>query len=93
MKLSIRMKIFLPVVAILIMFPLAIWGSFSYLLESNMKYNARRDLGWGIDRVETISETSANVLEDLSEVMEAENGIYKFKNMIIRDYPLIITFE
>ncbi len=91
MKLSIRMKIFLPVVAILIMFPLAIWGSFSYLLESNMKYNARRDLGWGIDRLETISETSANVLEDLSEEMEAEN--VETKMMAVGDgyrllYPL-----
>lgn len=73
MKLSIRMKIFLPMVAILIMFTLAIWGSFSYLLESNMKYNAKRDLGWAVDRVETISETSENLLEDLAEEMEAEN--------------------
>ena len=73
MKLSIRMKIFLPVMAILIMFPLAIWGSFSYLLESNMKYNAKRDFSWAIERVEGVSEVSGSFLTDLTEELEYEN--------------------
>ena len=62
MKLSIRMKIFLPVVAILIMFPLAIWGTFSYTLESNMEYNAKRDLTWSVDRIKNLSAKSEHLL-------------------------------
>ena len=44
MKLSIRMKIFLPVMLILITFPLAVWCVFRYSLDGHMNYNARRDL-------------------------------------------------
>ncbi len=44
MKLSIRMKIFLPVMLILIAFPLAVWCVFRYSLDGHMNYNARRDL-------------------------------------------------
>ena len=73
MKLSIRMKIFLPVMAILIMFPLAVWGSFSYLLESNMKYSAKRDFSWAIDRVEAISPYSDSFLTELITEMEEEH--------------------
>lgn len=73
MKLSIRMKIFLPVMAILILFPLAIWGTFSHMLETNMKYNARRDLGWAVDRVETLTAESETFLTDIAEEMDAEN--------------------
>lgn len=44
MKLSIRMKIFLPVVILLIGFPLATWATLRYSLEVHMNFNARRDL-------------------------------------------------
>lgn len=44
MKLSIRMKIFLPMMTILIIFTLAVLGVFRYSLEGHMVYNARRDL-------------------------------------------------
>ena len=45
MKLSIRMKIFLPVMLLLIAFPVAAWFVFSYALDGHMSYNAKRDLG------------------------------------------------
>ena len=73
MKLSIRMKIFLPVVAILIMFPLAIWGTFSYTLESNMEYNAKRDLTWAVDRITNLAAKSEYLLDDLLLEMETPN--------------------
>ena len=44
MKLSIRMKIFLPMMTILIIFTLAVLAVFRYSLEGHMVYNARRDL-------------------------------------------------
>ena len=73
MKLSIRMKIFLPVVAILIMFPLAIWGTFSSTLESNMKYNAKRDLTWAVNRITNLAAKSEYLPEDLINEMENLN--------------------
>ena len=73
MKQSIRMKIFLPVIMILILFSLAVWGTFSYTLEMNMKYNAKRDLLWAMDRVETLSGESGDFLEDMAGEMDAEN--------------------
>ena len=36
MKLSIRMKIFLPVMLLLIAFPVAAWFVFSYALDGHM---------------------------------------------------------
>lgn len=94
MKLSIRMKIFLPVMVILILFPLAVWGTFSYMLESNMKYNARRDIGWAIDRVETIRAQSDSFLEEIIEELDAKN--VETKLMVLGDgYRLLypIDFE
>ncbi|MCI8510452.1 MAG: HAMP domain-containing histidine kinase [Lachnospiraceae bacterium] len=44
MKLSIRMKIFLPVMGLLIAFPVAVWMILAYSLEGSMNYNAKRDL-------------------------------------------------
>ena len=44
MKLSIRMKIFLPVVILLIGFPLATWATLRYSLEVHMNFNARREM-------------------------------------------------
>ncbi len=72
MKQSIRMKIFLPVMAILILFSLAVWGTFSYTLEMNMKYNAIRDMLWAIDRVEALREESEPFLEQMAGELEAE---------------------
>lgn len=83
MKLSIRMKIFLPVMVILILFPLAVWATFSYTLESNMKYNARRDIGWAVDRVETVRPQSDAFLEEIIEELDAKN--VETKLMIIGD--------
>ena len=45
MKLSIRMKIFLPVMFLLIAFPVAAWFVFSYALDGHMNYNAKREIG------------------------------------------------
>lgn len=94
MKLSIRMKIFLPVMIILILFPLAVWGTFSYTLESNMKYNARRDIGWAIDRVETVRTQSGTFLDEIIEELDAKN--VETKLMVIGDgYRLLypVDFE
>lgn len=54
MKLSIRMKIFLPVMVILIAFPMAVWIMFRYTLDVHMNYNAKKDLELTISRVEKI---------------------------------------
>lgn len=67
MKLSIRMKIFLPVMLILILFPLAVWFALSYSLEGNMKYNAKRDLDWMIRRTEEILSSEAADSSDTDE--------------------------
>lgn len=94
MKQSIRMKIFLPVMAILILFSLAVWGTFSYTLEMNMKYNARRDMLWAVDRMETLLDESGQFLEQMAEEMEAEN--VETRMMAIGDgYRLIypVDFE
>ena len=56
MKLSIRMKIFLPVMLLLILFPLAAWSVFSYTLDGHVNYNARRDLDQMIRAVDEILE-------------------------------------
>ena len=54
MKLSIRMKIFLPVMLLLIAFPVAAWFVFSYALDGHMNYNAKRDLGQLVKTVEEL---------------------------------------
>ena len=54
MKVSIRMKIFLPVTIILIAFPLAVWFMFRYTLDVHMNYNVKRDLELTISRVEKV---------------------------------------
>ena len=58
MKLSIRMKIFLPVMFLLIAFPVAAWFVFSYALDGHMSYNAKRDLGQMVKTVEELTEES-----------------------------------
>jgi|GEM_PF-185817 len=64
MKLSIRMKIFLPMMTILIIFTLAVLGVFRYSLEGHMVYNARRDL-----------EHTMRVAEDILADAEALNAV------------------
>ena len=61
MKLSIRMKIFLPVMFLLIAFPLAAWFVFSYTLEGHMNYNARRDLDEMVKSVEELTDEFSNI--------------------------------
>ena len=61
MKLSIRMKIFLPVMFLLIAFPLAAWFVFSYALDGHMNYNAKRDLGQMVKTVEELSGEYSNL--------------------------------
>lgn len=72
MKLSIRMKIFLPVMVILIAFPLAVWVMFRYTLDVHMNYNARRSLEWAVDRAEGLYDTES-FLDTLKEELNAEN--------------------
>ena len=48
MKLSIRMKIFLPVMLLLIAFPVAAWFVFSYALDGHMSYDYNYVLALGI---------------------------------------------
>lgn len=61
MKLSIRMKIFLPVMLLLIAFPLTAWFVFSYALDGHMVYNARRDLDQMVKTVEALTEEYSNL--------------------------------
>ena len=67
MKLSIRMKIFLPVMMILIVFPLAVWGVFRYSLEGHMNYNAKRDL-------ERMIKKTGEILESVGEEEPNDDG-------------------
>ena len=61
MKLSIRMKIFLPVMLLLIAFPVAAWFVFSYALDGHMNYNAKRDLGQMVKTVEELADEYSNL--------------------------------
>ena len=61
MKLSIRMKIFLPVMFLLIAFPVAAWFVFSYALDGHMNYNAKRDLGQMVKTVEELADEYSNL--------------------------------
>ncbi len=53
---GIRMKIFLPVVILLIGFPLATWATLRYSLEVHMNFNARRDLEAMVRTVDGVLE-------------------------------------
>lgn len=66
MKFSIRMKIFLPVVLISVMFPMAFWLVFRQTLDAHMVFNARRDL----DRL--IYETDKVLREESGESLNAD---------------------
>lgn len=73
MKLSIRMKIFLPVVMILIIFPLTVWGTLSYALEAHMNYNARRDLEGMVRVIDRILDDALRQSEEGGEA-DGEDG-------------------
>jgi len=83
MKQSIRMKIFLPVVLILITFPLGVWVVLRYSLEGHMNYNARRDLEGMVKKTgEILSETqsesadteNSDLLEKLRDAVQTGAG-------------------
>jgi len=61
MKLSIRMKIFLPVMFLLIAFPLTAWFVFRHALDGQMSYNAKRDLDQMVRIVEELTEEYSNL--------------------------------
>lgn len=67
MKLSIRMKIFLPVMALLIIFPMAVWLVFRYALDVHMNYNARRNLEWAVARVEEVRSSGEDLLDEFGK--------------------------
>ena len=82
MKVSIRMKIFLPVVFISILFPLAFWLVFSQTLSAHMTYNARRELERLIRQAERITKEER---EDLKRAPEnPEDALY---GMLMRKEP------
>lgn len=83
MKLSIRMKIFLPVVILLTVFPLAAWLVFSRTLEAHMSFNARRDLERLVRKTEEAlsqygegdeEQEEQDLLNRLKAVTRAEKG-------------------
>lgn len=74
MKLSIRMKIFLPVMVILTAFPLAVWFMFRYTLDVHMNYNARKSLEWAVDRAGNLYDTETGFLDALKEEIGSENA-------------------
>jgi len=73
MKLSIRMKIFLPVMALLFIFPMAVWLVFRYALDAHMNYNARRNLEWAVGRVEDIVGSNEDLLREFGEELAGEH--------------------
>ena len=82
MKVSIRMKIFLPVVFISILFPLAFWLVFSQTLSAHMTFNARRELERLIRQAERITKEER---EDLKRAPEnPEDALY---GMLMRKEP------
>lgn len=68
MKLTIRMKIFLPVMLLLIAFPMAVWLIFRHVLNVHINYNAQKEMesaiAWTKDQIWTDSEEFLEVLEE-----------------------------
>ena len=75
MKLSIRMKIVLPVVILLIGFPLATWATLRYSLEVHMNFNARRDL-------EAMVRTVDGVLEEPEDGEEGDTVLSRLRDAV-----------
>ena len=80
MKLSIRMKIFLPVMVMLALFPLAAWLVFSQTLETHMSFNAKRDLERLVRKTESAiaengdSGEEADLLDRLRTITRKDKG-------------------
>ena len=79
MKLSIRMKIFLPMMTILIIFTLAVLAVFRYSLEGHMVYNARRDL-------EHTMRVAEDILAD-AETLSAAGSEEGKRNAAVTESP------
>ena len=79
MKLSIRMKIFLPMMTILIIFTLAVLAVFRYSLEGHMVYNARRDL-------EHTMRVAEDILAD-AEALSAAGSEEGKRNAAVAESP------
>lgn len=75
MKLSIRMKIFLPMMMVLILFSLAVWGVFRYSLEGHMMYNARRDLDHMVRLTDDTTKEIFTDGEELPLLERLENAV------------------
>lgn len=75
MKLSIRMKIFLPVAVLLIGFPLAAWATLRYSLEGHMSFNARRDL-------EAMVRTVNGILEEPEDSGEEGTTLSRLRDAV-----------
>ena len=93
MKLSIRMKIFLPVVILLIGFPLATWATLRYSLEVHMNFNARRDLEAMVRTVDGVlekpedGEEGDTVLSRLRDAVQTGADVYKRQEERPRRFP------
>lgn len=88
MKLSIRMKIFLPVMFLLIAFPLAAWFVFSYALDGHMNYNAKRDLGQMVKTVEELAGEYSNLdVPDESDARDDRGSLLNALKMRRRRSP------
>ena len=81
MKLSIRMKIFLPVMLLLIAFPVAAWFVFSYALDGHMNYNAKRDLGQMVKTVEELADEYRNL--DMPDETNAQDDRRSLLNALL----------
>ena len=71
----------------------AYWNSTNMITVKDYEGSISFELSGVKGEAKLIDPMDGSIYEISPEVMEAENGIYKFKNMIIRDYPLIIAFE
>lgn len=94
MKLSIRMTIFLPVMIILIAFPLSFWLIFTYSLDWNMKYTARRDIEGQVRQADQIlsARTGQEEGESLLDALTAavQSGTGETRMMVLgRHYSLL----
>ena len=88
MKLSIRMKIFLPVMFLLIAFPVAAWFVFSYALDGHMNYNAKRDLGQMVKTVEELADEYSNLdVPDETNAPDAGKSLLSAYGTRLRQSP------
>ena len=68
----------------------AYWNSTNMITVKDYEGSISFELSGVKGSAKLIDPMDGSIYEIPPEVMEAENGIYKFKNMIIRDYPLIM---